>query len=410
VTENRISADLRLSRRAEFTAYSTAMFSVGLLPMIHVVGPLWALHIGASPFLIGLAVGARSLLPFIFAIHGGALIDRLGVRRVMIFCALLSAALTLLYPLFPYIGALIILQAITGFLHTMGWIGAQTQISQLTRGSAKYMGRFTSVSTFSNFFTPALAGLAWDLAGPWGAFLLLAAWNLLLFLSVTLMPVPAAASLSKEPFLLRELLPSFRNYRAALRLAVVPAIGFVVACSFLLNSLLSMRFGFLPVYMESVGFDGTIIGLMVGFAFLVGGLTALPTARIRRLFAPHWVILGVVSFTALGLGIVPLFQDIAGLSVATIIFGAGAGLGMAFAISLLSTVVSTDQLGLSIGLRITANRFSSFTIPIFAGAVIDAFGIAAGFYATAIVIGVGLLCAALFVMRTPSIKRAFGGN
>ena len=128
-----------------------------------------------------------------------------------------------------------------------------------------------------------------------------------------------------------------------------------------------MRFGFLPVYMAAVGFDGTIIGLMVGFAFLVGGFTALPTARIRRKFASHWTILIVVGFTALGLGIVPLFQDIAGLSLATIVFGAGAGLGMAFAISLLSTVVSTEQLGLSIGLRITANRFSSFTIPIFAG-------------------------------------------
>ncbi len=83
---------------------------------------------------------------------------------------------------------------------------------------------------------------------------------------------------------------------------------------------------------------------------------------------------------------------------------------MAFAISLLSTVVSTEQLGLSIGLRITANRFSSFTIPIFAGAVIDAFGLAAGFYATAIIIGAGLPCVALFMMCTPSIKQAFGGK
>ena len=399
-----------LSRRAEFTAYSTAFASVGLLPMIHVIGPLWALHMGASPFLIGLAVGARSFFPVIFAIHGGALLDRLGVRRVMTFCALLSAALTILYPMFPNIYALILLQSITGFLHTMGWIGAQTQISQLTRGSAKYMGRFTSVSTFSNFFTPVLAGLAWDLGGPWGAFLLLTFWNLLLFLSVTFMPVPATVALSTEPFRLRELLPSFADYRAALRLAVVPAIGFVIACSFMLNSLLSMRFGFLPVYMAAVGFDGTIIGLMVGFAFLVGGFTALPTARIRRKFASHWTILIVVGFTALGLGIVPLFQDIAGLSLATIVFGAGAGLGMAFAISLLSTVVSTEQLGLSIGLRITANRFSSFTIPIFAGAVIDAFGLAAGFYATPIIIGAGLLCAALFMMRTPSIKQAYDRN
>ncbi len=410
MTDDRTSADPQLSRRAEFTAYSTAFVSVGLLPMMHVIGPLWALHIGASPFLIGVAVGARSLLPFIFAIHGGALLDRLGVRRVMTFCALLSAALAVLYPVFPFIVALIILQAITGFLHTMGWIGAQTQISQLTRGSAKYMGRFTSVSTFSNFFTPPLAGLVWDVAGPWGAFSLLALWNLLLWLSVSFMPVPATVTLSKERFRLRELIPSLTDYRAALRLAIIPAIGFIVACSFMLNSLLSMRFGFLPVYMNSVGFDGTIIGLMVGFAFLVGGFTALPTARIRRLFPPHWVILIVVGFTALGLGIVPFFQDVPGLSLATIVFGAGAGLGMAFAISLLSTVVSTEQLGMSIGLRITANRFSSFIIPICAGAVIDAFGLAAGFYATAITIGIGLLCATLFVMRTPSIKLAYGGK
>lgn len=410
MTDDRTVAEPQLSRRAEFTAYSTAFASVGLLPMIHVVGPLWALHIGASPFLIGIAVGIRSLLPVIFAIHGGALIDRLGVHRVMTFCALLSAALTVLYPVFPFIFALIILQAITGFLHTMGWIGAQTQISQLTRGNAKYMGRFTSVSTFSNFFTPVLAGLAWDLGGPWGAFSLLAVWNLLLWVSVSFMPVPDAVSLSKEAFRFGELLPSLADYRAALRLAIIPAIGFVVACSFMLNSLLSMRFGFLPVYMEAVGFDGTVIGLMVGFAFLVGGFTALPTARIRRMFASHWVILIVVGFTALGLGIVPLFDNIVGLSFATIIFGAGAGLGMAFVISLLSTVVSTDQLGLSIGLRITANRFSSFTIPIFAGAVIDLFGLAAGFYATAVVIGIGLLCAAMFMMRTPSVKRAFDGK
>jgi MFS family permease len=384
--------------------------SVGLLPMIHVVGPLWALQIGASPFLIGIAVGIRSLLPVIFAIHGGALLDRLGVRRVMTFCALLSAALSVLYPIFPYITALILLQAITGFLHTMGWIGAQTQISQLTRGSPKYMGRFTSVSTFSNFFTPVVAGVAWDLAGPWGAFSLIASWNLLLWLSVSFMPVPATVILSKDPFRWRELLPSLADYRAALRLAIVPAIGFVIACSFMFNSLLSMRFGFLPVYMESVGFDGTIIGLMVGFAFLIGGFTALPTAKIRRLFPAHWVILLVVGFTALGLGIVPLFDDVVGLSFATLIFGAGAGLGMAFVISLLSTVVSTEQLGLSIGLRITANRFSSFTIPIFAGAVIDVFGLAAGFYVTAAAIGAGLACAALFMMRTPSIKLAYDRN
>lgn len=397
-----------LTPRAEYTAYLTAFLSVGTMPMFHVIGPLWALSFGASPFEIGIAMGARSFLPFLFAIHGGALHDRLGVRRVMIFCALASGALTLLYPFFPLILALILLQVITGFLHTLGWIGAQTQISQLTKGHPKYMGRFTSASTISNFFTPPLAGFAWDLAGPWGAFGLLSGWCVLLWISVMLMPVPAAANASKTRPPWSALLPSWGDYRDALRLALIPAVGFVIAGSFLINSMLSMRFSFLPVYMESVGFEGTVIGLMVGFAFLVGSITALPTPWLRRRFPSYWVLIGVTLVAAAGLGIIPFFESVEGLALATIIFGAGVGIGMALAISLLATVISTDQLGLSVGLRITANRFSSFSIPILAGATIDIAGLAAGFHLIASLVAAGAVAAAIFVLRTPSIKQLYG--
>ncbi|MBT5050344.1 MAG: MFS transporter [Rhodospirillaceae bacterium] len=402
--------DPHLTPRAEYTAYTTAFLSVGTMPMFHVVGPLWALSFGASPFEIGIAMGARSFLPFLFAIHGGALHDRLGVRRVMIFCALSSAALTLLYPFFPVILALILLQVITGFLHTLGWIGAQTQISQLTKGHPKYMGRFTSASTISNFFTPPLAGFMWDLAGPWGAFSLLSVWCVFLWISVMLMPVPDTVTVSKGPPSWRAMLPSIGDYRDALRLALIPAVGFVIAGSFLINSMLSVRFSFLPVYMESIGFEGTVIGFMVGLAFLVGSITALPTARLRRLFPAHWILVCVTLFAATGLGIIPFFDDLEGLVFVTILFGAGVGLGMALAISLLSSVISVDQLGLSVGLRITANRFSSFSIPILAGAIIDVAGLAMGFYVTATLIAAGSVCTALYAWCTPSIKHAYGRN
>lgn len=397
-----------LTPRAEYTAYATAFLSVGTMPMFHVIGPLWALSFGASPFEIGIAMGARSFLPFLFAIHGGALHDRLGVRRVMIFCALASGALTLLYPFFPLILALILLQVITGFLHTLGWIGAQTQISQLTKGHPKYMGRFTSASTISNFFTPPLAGFAWDLAGPWGAFGLLSGWCILLWISVMLMPVPGSVTISKTRPPWSALLPSWGDYRDALRLALVPAVGFVIAGSFLINSMLSMRFSFLPVYMESIGFEGTIIGLMVGLAFLVGSITALPTPALRRRFPAHWILVSVTLLAAAGLGFIPFFDDLAGLAMVTIFFGAAVGLGMALAISLLATVISTEQLGLSVGLRITANRFSSFTIPILAGAVIDVAGLAAGFHIIACLVAAGSVGTAVFILRTPSIKQLYG--
>ena len=410
MTENEKSGHPALTPRAEITAYTTAFFSIGMLPMFHVIGPLWALRIGADPFTIGVAMGSRSALPFLFSIHSGALLDRLGVRRVMTVCALTSAVLTLLYPALPFIAALIALQVVTGFLHTIGWIGSQTQISQLTRGHPKYMGRFVSVSTFSNFLTPPLAGLVWDVGGEWSAFGLLSAWNLALWLSVSLMPVPDSVTVPTERPRLRALLPSPADYRDALRMVLAPAVGFVVACSFMMNSIISMRFAFLPVYMKEVGFEGTIIGLIVGFAFLVGGITALPTGFLRRFIPPQWIVLAMIVVAALGVGSVPLFRDVVGLTVATCIFGAGVGLGMAFVLSLLSTVVPTGQLGLSIGLRTTANRFSSFAIPIFAGAVIQFAGLAAGFYVTAAAIVACAALAAVFALRNPSIKRAFAAD
>ena len=68
MTEEGKSAETKLAPRAEITAYSTAFFSIGMLPMFHVVGPLWALKIGADPFTIGVAMGSRSALPFLFAL------------------------------------------------------------------------------------------------------------------------------------------------------------------------------------------------------------------------------------------------------------------------------------------------------------------------------------------------------
>ena len=78
----------KLSLHAEATAYLAAFFSIGLQPMANVVVPLWAIHLGIPPLLFGIVMGSRSLLPFLFAIHGGVLIDRFGAGRVMTCCAI----------------------------------------------------------------------------------------------------------------------------------------------------------------------------------------------------------------------------------------------------------------------------------------------------------------------------------
>jgi MFS family permease len=416
--------EVTLSARAEWTAYSTAFISIGILPMIQLIVPLWCLvSLGMSATMIGIAAGARSALAMLFSIHSGAMLDRLGVRRVMIFCALASVVLTVLYPLVPVITSvtvlqlvlIVILQLLTGFLHTIGWIGCQTQIGQLTRGSPKHMGRFTSITNFSSFFTPPLAGWAWDIGqasgigGAWPAFGVIVVLNLLLWISVSLMPVPQSVSLPKGPTSPRALLPSLLDYKEAFRLFLVPAVAFVVIGSFLMNGVIQVRMNFLSLYMESVGYEGRIIGFVSGFAFLVAGVTALQTEQAKRHLAPYWIVIFMVLLTAAANGIVPLFEGIAGLMLTTVLFGVGVGLGMAFILSLLSRSVPVSQFGLSVGLRTTGNRFGATIVPPIAGFAIDLAGgeIGAGFYMTSIMFALGAGGIAILALRSKTIRDSF---
>ena len=65
------------------------------------------------------------------------------------------------------------------------------------------MGRFTAVTNVASFFTPPLVGWAWDIGqasgigGAWPAFGTIAACNVILWVSVALMPIPDSVSVPK---------------------------------------------------------------------------------------------------------------------------------------------------------------------------------------------------------------------
>ncbi|MHA1108272.1 MAG: MFS transporter, partial [Alphaproteobacteria bacterium] len=397
--------------KVEWTAYTASFFSVAILPMANLVVPLWALAIGASPFEIGAIMGARALLPFILAIHAGAMIDRIGSRRVMIFSALISAALAPLYPLMPWVGALIALQVAMGLITTMGWIGAQTHIAQLTRGEPVYMGRFTSISTLSNFIGPLIAGIAWDRLGVWGAFGVMALWSLTMWVSVLVLPdarTPPRREVTRRGA--RVLLPDIADYLAALRLALVPAIAVVVACSFLLNAALSVRFAFYVVYLESIDMTGTTIGFLVGVSSLVGAFSALATGPATRVVPQHWLALMMILISVVAVAVTPLAADFTSLFLLACLFGIGNGLGFAQIISLLSRIVPVSQLGMSIGLRTTANRMSSLFIPVLMGAIVEGWDLATSFYVVGALLAVIVALVALLVALFPGAAPAGDKN
>jgi MFS family permease len=78
---------------------------------------------------IGMLVGARSLLAVLLSIHVGALMDRLGTRRVALFFVWTAMALAPVFPLLPWFWPLLLLQVVNGGALQFAWSGSQTLIA-----------------------------------------------------------------------------------------------------------------------------------------------------------------------------------------------------------------------------------------------------------------------------------------
>ncbi len=392
--------------RGLYAVYATAFFSLSLVPMTSLIVPLWALSLGASPALIGIAVASRSVLPFFLSIHGGAMMDRMGTRRLMLVFSATGALLTLFYPLLPNIVALIALQFVLGWAQGMGWIGAQTKIARLTRGNAKYAAHFSFFTTIGTFIGPLIAGAAWDLLGAWGAFGVITLWGAALALAAYKLPAASAEQERSRPFRWREMLPHMSDYLRAFAMISIPGVALVVVATFLRISAFSIQGSFYTVYLEGIGMSGTLIGILVGFASLIGGPAALLTAPALKAVRPHWLLLGSIVIAVVSICVTPLLHGFVALLIAAGIFGLGLGMGLPLLLSILSDASHEREQGMSVGLRTTANRLASIVIPVLMGFVIEIAGITTGFF----VIGTALLgvlaAAAWVVHRSPAFARA----
>ena len=367
------------SRTQRAAVFASGFFGLGLVPMMTVAVPLWALELEMGPSMIGLALGARAALSVPLSIPGGAVMDRLGINRIMAGAALCSAVAFPLYTVLPWAEALVALQALTGFAQGLLWMGAQAHVAGLRAADPALMGRFTFAATAGNLAAPALCGWAWDFRGPEAAFLCLGAWSAGALATTAFLPRRAAASTAA----LRVSLPRLADYGEALRMISAPAIGFVVMCSFLMTCTHALRHSFYPVYLDSLGMAGAAIGALVAAGSAVSGLSGLAAGPAARRANPNALLIGAVALTALCVSQVVLFETFWSLFGMALLWGLAAGLAFPLTLYVLARAVGSDRQGMSIGVRTTVNRLAGLLVPIVLGAAIEWIGLRAGFYAFA---------------------------
>lgn len=368
--------------RVQCAVYGAATFSNTMSNLVWVAMPLWTLRLGLSPFLVGVALGSRYVGPVLLSIHGGALMDRFGTRRVIIVLAMVGIATALLFPLLPTIWAVIPLQLVGGIADAFCWVGAQTLVGQVMRGEATYAGRMSACTRVGIFFGPPAIGLAWDHLGPTGAFAIMSLWAAGVLGSVLMLPAAAVVGPPPARVSLRTLLPSFSDYADAIRLLAMPALLFAMTITMLRQVGAGIQGSFYVVYLKSIGVTGTMIGLIMTVNGIVGLAGSLTVAPLLRLVSHRRLLLWTSAASVLFVAVTPLLPGITLLTIASGLRGGVLAASLVLIVSLIAQSAGPAKLGKAMGLRVTVNQAMSGIVPVVMGGVTELVGIDASFYWT----------------------------
>lgn len=381
-----------MGRARLFTAYVAGAFGIGANAMANFLVPLRAHELGAGFGLIGLVVAAGALMPALFSVPLGMLIDRLGPRRAFILGTSSTTVVALLFALASDPVGLLLLQLCFGLARSLGWIASQSYVTGLGSVDERsgHTGRFSFFVNVGVMVGPLLVGGAAQLVGFQAAFLVLAAHALVFALvGLALQELPRQGD-GRRPGM---------GLRSALSLLAIRGMQVALLLTFARLWIDWVWTAFFPVYLVEAGVAPGIAGTVVTGKALVSTLLA-PTAGLwARRLTPELATVIALACGVTGLVMGAHFVDVPWVYLPGMLVGIGAGLSLPLLLTIVSQAVPSDERGLALGLRVSVNQMAATGAPLFAGSLIGALGPMAAFGFSGGVAGAVVAFAAMLVAR-----------
>ena len=376
--------------REKISYFASGFLALGLVPLTAVIVPLYALGIGATPAEVGIIMAMRSLLPFLLAIPGGAMIDRYGVRVVVARLAFACAVLSMVYPFTTSVFHLVLLQLVFGVCQSFCWIGVQTGIGKTYRGDPIVTSHLGFWSMGGTFFGPFIIGFVWDYFGTDSSFAAAAVWcGLMSILALQLSQEVSGVERSASR---RQAVKG--DYSEAFGLLRDPVVFYIIACSSVRLGAVSLQTSFLPVYLAELKFSASQIGVLIGISAISSALSAFLHAVFVRWWSSEKILGVFIVLALIAVSSMSLTGSYGVLAFLNIAMGLAIGVTQPAMFSVLGAKISKDIQGLVVGLRTSSNRGATFLIPLFAG-------LTAGIVSTQwtfLIIGTGLMALMLVTL------------
>lgn len=348
---------------------------------------LFALELGAPPLIVGVLTALFSIAAATLAIPVGRLADRFGARWLLVIGSS-GAGLGLLLPFFvPSLHSVLIAGALCGLSLVCYNVTTQNLTGLLSNSEnrARNFSNYSLTNSAGALLGPLIGGFSVDHVGYVQSSLFL---SLLAFCPLIML---ATRWNTLEKGAVRRVAPVKGSMAEGGTLALFrdPGIRKTVITASFLSSGLNLFTAYMPVYGHSIGLSASVIGIVVAMnATASFAIRAVLPRMIAWLKADRVLALSFCS-GALGLLLMPLFQNPVALGALAFIFGLGMGAGQPVVTMLIFQFSPPGRSGEGIGLKITTNHLTNMVSPIVFGSIATAVGLTPMFWLNALMMVAG---------------------
>ena len=323
---------------------------------------LAALGLGASPLTVGVIMSLFAALPMLLGVAAGRLVDRVGVRRPMLWSVALVVISVALPGALPGLLSLHLAAAGAGLGFMLFHVGIQHAVGQMSAAEDRKanFGWLALGFSISNFVGPVAAGLSIDHLGNRVTFLLLAA--------VGLCGLALLAS-RRHHFSHTPDSASEGGERNALDLLRDRELRNVFIVTGLLASAWDLFVFVMPIYGTQIGLSATTIGLILASFAAATIIIRLALPFISRHVREWPLITATMAIACCAYFLFPMVRTVPYLAAISFLLGLGLGATQPSIMSLIYAIAPPGRAGEAVGVRAVVLNASHTVLPLAFGSV-----------------------------------------
>ena len=337
---------------------------------------LYALHLGASQFTVGLLAACYASVPLLLGVYTGRLADSRGLRLLLLLGATLTFSALMTGFIARNLAGLFALAVLVGGGFVFFNVSIQTLAGAL--GKPEHRTRnfawLTIGYSSSSLIGPVFAGFSIDHLGYIPTFALFAFFPLL----------PIAALIFKPHIARIARPPPAKGKRNTLDLLRDKPLRKVIMISGLSVASAELFAFYVPVFAHEIGLSASVTGIILGAYALAIVLTRFMMSTMMKRLTPEQMMVWFLLLAAAGFAVFPFLRSASALMVTAFVIGLGVGSTQPILMSISYERAPPGRAGEMTGLRLTVNNVARMSMPIICGALGAAFGSSPVFWMNAL--------------------------